>query len=196
MATSRHDFWNGIPSSKIYPLLSPDRLGRVGRLASLGVARIQVRDKGDGWGSHWDGVKAALDICRGAGIPLVINDRADIALALGAEGLHVGQDDLSPLLARRLLGPGVEIGLSCATREEAERALADPDVDLLSIGPVFATPVKPEAPAVGPDLVRACAGRGKPLAAIGGIDASNARRVLEAGADLLAMVRAVEDWLE
>jgi len=195
MAISQRDFWNGIPSSKIYPLLSLDRLDAVRRLAALGVARIQIRDKENGWGRHWNALKTAWSVCREAGIPFIINDRADIALALGAAGIHVGQEDLSPRLARRLLGPGVEIGLSCATREQAERALADPDVDLLSIGPVFSTPIKPEAPAVGPALIRTCAGRGKPLAAIGGINASNAREVLDAGADFLAVVRAVEDWL-
>lgn len=196
MATSRRDFWNGIPSSKIYPLLSLDRLDGVKRLASLGVARLQIRDKENGWGRHWDALRTALGVCRGAGIPLIINDRMDIALALGAAGVHVGQEDLSPRLARRLLGPGVEIGLSCATLEQAERALDDPDADLLSIGPVFSTPVKPGVPAVGLELIRKCAGRGKPLAAIGGIGAANAREVLDAGADFLALVRAVEDWLE
>ena len=134
-------------------------------------------------------------VCRDAGVVLVINDRADAALALGCRAVHVGQKDLPPDVVRRLLGPGSEIGLSCGTQEEADRALADPDVDLISIGPVFPTPVKPGMPAVGLDFVRRNAGRGKPLVAIGGIDASNALEVLRAGADLLAAVRAMEEWI-
>ena len=195
MATSPPVFWSGIPSSKLYPLLSLDRLGVVPRLIGLGVGRIQVREKGGSWGRSWKGLQAAAGACRDAGVVLVINDRADVALALGIRAVHVGQEDLPPGAVRRILGPGSEIGLSCGTQEEVDRALTDPEVDLIAIGPVFPTPIKPGVPAVGLDLVRRNAGRGKPLVAIGGIGASNAREVMRAGADLLAAVRAVEDWL-
>jgi thiamine-phosphate diphosphorylase len=188
--------WNGIPSSKIYPILGLDRLDAVVRLVGIGVGRIQIRHKGQDWGGHWKILEHAARETEAAGVRFIINDRADAALALGASGVHIGQEDLPAVAVRRVLGPGAEIGLSCATQVDVDRALADPAVDLISIGPVFATPVKPDVPPVGLELVRRNAGRGKPLAAIGGIHSGNAREILDAGADYLAMIRAVEDLLE
>jgi thiamine-phosphate pyrophosphorylase len=196
MAISPPASWNGIPSSKLYPVLSLERLDALPALIRRGVGRVQIRHKEGAWGFHWSALMRAQGAARDAGLPLIINDRADVALALEASGVHVGRGDLPPDAARKVLGPGREIGLSCATQVDVDLALGNPAVDLISIGPIFATPVKPGVPPVGVDLLRANAGRGKPVAAIGGIDASNAREVLAAGADYLAMVRAVEDLLE
>lgn len=182
-------------AGRIYPLLDLDELDRAAPLALKGARRIQVRHKGDGWGARFETlVRLAAELST-RGVLLVVNDRADVAATVGAGGVHLGQEDLPPAAVRRLVGPGVVIGLSCATREEVDRALADGAVDEIAVGPVFPTPVKPEVPAVGLDLVRRSAGRGKPLTAIGGIDRSNLQAVLDAGADWAAMIRGTREAL-
>jgi len=125
----------------------------------------------------------------GASVKLIMNDRADLCLAAGYDGLHVGQDDLSPEAARRILGPGRWLGVSTHNPEQ----LADADLtsaDYLAIGPVFATTSK-----VNPDPVVGLAGvrrarelTRKPLVAIGGITRVNARSVIDAGADAVAVI--------
>ncbi len=182
-------------AGRIYPLLDLDELDRARPLAARGVRRIQVRHKGEAWGGGFDRLLALSAELRTMGVLLVVNDRADVAAAVGAGGVHLGQGDLPPAAVRRLVGPHVMIALSCAAGEEVERALADGAVDELSVGPVFATPVKPSAPAVGLDLVRRAAGRGKPLTAIGGIHRGNLPMVLEAGADWAAMIRGAREAL-
>jgi thiamine-phosphate pyrophosphorylase len=182
-------------AGRIYPLLDLDELGRALPLADRGIRRIQVRHKGDDWGARFDAlVRLAAELKR-RGVLLVVNDRADVAAAAGAGGVHLGQGDLPPAAVRRLVGRGTVIGLSCAAPEEVERALADPAVDELSVGPVFPTPIKPDARAVGLGLVRCAAGRGKPVAAIGGIDRGNLDAVLAAGAGWAAMIRGVREAL-
>ena len=182
-------------AGRIYPLLDLDELGRALPLAGRGVRRIQIRHKGHAWGGHFDALVGLASELKTLGVLLAVNDRADIAAAIGAGGVHLGQGDLPPGAVRRLVGPACVIGLSCATQEEVDRALADGAVDELSIGPVFPTPVKPDAPAVGLELVRRNAGRGKPLAAIGGIGRGNLEQVLAAGADWAAMIRGVREAL-
>jgi thiamine-phosphate pyrophosphorylase len=127
------------------------------------------------------------------GVPLFVNDRVDVALAASADGVHVGQDDLPAAEARRLVGPGVLLGVSVATPDEACRALAD-GADYVSVSPVFLTPTKPDAEvAVGLEGVARIrsAVPGAPVLAIGGIDAHNARDVVMAGADGVAVVSAI-----
>jgi thiamine-phosphate pyrophosphorylase len=182
-------------AGRIYPLLDLDELDRAVPLAAAGARRLQVRHKGAEWGGRFDALLRLSAELKARGVLLVINDRADVAAAVGAGGVHLGQGDLPPGAVRRLVGPACLIGLSCATQEEVERALADPAVDELSIGPVFPTPVKPDAPAVGLELVRRNAGRGKPLAAIGGIDRGTLDAVLDAGADWAAMIRGTREAL-
>ena len=119
----------------------------------------------------------------------LVNDRADIALLSGADGVHVGQDDVSPRDVRRLCGDELLIGLS--THSEQQIATAA-DVDYLGVGPVFATPTKPGRPSVGLELVRHAAARVElPWFAIGGIDAANGAAVAAAGATRAAVVRAI-----
>ncbi|WP_298293111.1 thiamine phosphate synthase [Thiomonas sp.] len=125
------------------------------------------------------------------GVPLIVNDRVDVALAAGADGVHVGQSDMAAQDVRRLM-PHALIGLSVENAAQL-RAAADAPVDYFGVSPVFATPSKPDAaPALGLDGLRALRSLTcKPLVAIGGIDADNAAAVLDAGADGLAVVRAL-----
>jgi thiamine-phosphate pyrophosphorylase len=126
-----------------------------------------------------------------------VNDRPDVALATGADGVHVGQNDLPPSFARGLVGPDVLIGVS--THDPEQLAGAAPEADHLCAGPVHATPTKPGRPATGLDLVRFAAGRQaagderRPWFAIGGIDRDTVRDVVEAGARRIVVVRAVTE---
>jgi thiamine-phosphate diphosphorylase len=126
-------------------------------------------------------------------VPLFVNDRADVAIAAGASGLHVGQDDLPAEVARELIGPDLQLGVSVATPAEVRAAFAA-GADYVSVSPVFLTPTKPDAhSAAGLDgvrQVRRTAGEA-PVLAIGGIDATNAASVIEAGADGVSVVSAI-----
>lgn len=126
------------------------------------------------------------------GVPLLVNDRVDIALACGAAGVHLGQDDLPVQDARRILGPGAVIGVSVNTPEEARRAAAE-GADYVGAGPAFATSTKDTPLAVlGPDgVARIKRAAGVPVVAIGGITAANAASLAAAGADGVAVVSAV-----
>jgi thiamine-phosphate pyrophosphorylase len=135
--------------------------------------------------------------CERAGVLLVINDRPDIALALGADGVHLGQDDLPPAVAREIVGPDVLIGRSTHSIEDIERAVreyADGAADYIAVGPVYETPTAPGKPAVGPGLLQAAAERAQmPWFAIGGVNARNIGGVMEAGARRIVVVRAITD---
>jgi thiamine-phosphate pyrophosphorylase len=125
-------------------------------------------------------------------IPLIINDRLDIALAAGADGVHLGQADLPVEVARKLLGPKAIIGLSVENFEQLQEAKNLP-VDYLAISPVFPTPTKTDTgPAWGLEgLAQARRLTGRPLVAIGGINETNAFQVIQAGADGIAVVSAI-----
>jgi len=126
------------------------------------------------------------------GVPLIINDRLDVALACGAQGLHLGQNDLPVELARRLLPAECWLGLSVETLEQAELA-AELDVDYFGVSPVFATPTKTDTgePWGLEGLSRLRKLTTKPLIAIGGIQPDNAQSVMNAGADGIAVVSAI-----
>lgn len=133
-----------------------------------------------------------LEMLRPRGVPLIINDHADVAAAVGADGLHVGQDDLSPADARRIIGPDTILGLSAGSMDEVRGA--DPAlVDYLGIGPVWATATKKDAgAAVGVDgLAGLRAVTPLPVVAIGGIGESNAADVMRTGVDGIAVVSAI-----
>ncbi|MCP3952422.1 MAG: thiamine phosphate synthase, partial [Desulfobacterales bacterium] len=125
-------------------------------------------------------------------IPLIINDRVDVALAAGADGVHVGQSDMPPETARRLLGPDAIIGLSVETWEDVTAAQLL-DVNYLGISPVFATPTKTDTgtPWGLEGISRIKRFSRHPLVGIGGLDASNAASVIKAGADCIAVVSAI-----
>jgi thiamine-phosphate pyrophosphorylase len=125
------------------------------------------------------------------GALFIVNDRIDLALAVGADGVHLGQGDLPPALARRLLGPACLIGRSTHHLAQLQQAVAD-GCDYVGVGPVHATPTKPGRAPVGLDYVRQAAGASPiPFFAIGGIDATNLGAVRAAGAARVAVVRAI-----
>jgi len=165
----------------------------VERAVRGGATAVQLREKSLGAGRFLAEVGELKRSLAGTGVPLFVNDRVDVALAAGADGVHVGQDDLPAAEARRLVGPGVLLGVSVATPEEARRALAD-GADYVSVSPVFLTPTKPDAEvAVGLEGVARIrkAVPDAAVLAIGGIDARNARAVVAAGADGVAVVSAI-----
>ena len=125
-------------------------------------------------------------------IPLIINDRVGVALAVGADGVHVGQDDMHPLDVRPLIGPNRILGLSINTEDQLQEARTLP-VDYLGMGPVFATQTKKDSkPVLGGDgLSLLCRTKHIPAVGIGGINARNASQVIAAGAEGIAVVSAV-----
>jgi thiamine-phosphate pyrophosphorylase len=181
---------------RVYPILDTEALARHGiewRAAAAawldgGAGILQIRHKG-----HWSrdafaSAQAVARLCREAGTHLVIDDRADFALLLDA-GLHVGQDDLSPRDARRLLGPDPLVGFSSHNVQQLCAAGGEP-VDYVALGPIFATTSKRNPdPVVGlEELRRLRPLLEKPLVAIGGITRENALEALRAGADSLAVI--------
>jgi thiamine-phosphate pyrophosphorylase len=149
------------------------------------VDLVQVREKHLPDRELLQALEEARAVTRRLSVPLAVNDRPDLALLCGADFVHVGQDDLSVDAVRRF---GVGVGLSTHARREIDSAAAD----YIGVGPVYPTPTKEGRPPVGLDLVRYAAERaGVPWFAIGGIDASNVREVVAAGARRIAVLRAV-----
>ena len=157
-----------------------------------GVTWVQLREKACGTREFLDEARAVKAVLQGTGVPLIINDRVDVALAVGAEGAHLGQQDMPISDARRLGPPGWIIGISAESVEDAVRAEGE-GADYVGVSPVFATPTKTDhAPPLGLDGLRRMRAAVKlPLVAIGGIHAGNAREVVRAGADGLAVVSAI-----
>jgi len=157
-----------------------------------GVSCVQLREKQLGTREFLAQALILKALLAPQGIPLVINDRIDIALACGADGVHLGQNDLPADEARKLLPPGVFIGWSVESMDDVRQSAALP-VDYLGVSPVFSTPTKTDTKdpwgLEGLAVVRAATRL--PLVAIGGIHAGNAREVLRAGADGLAVVSAL-----
>jgi thiamine-phosphate pyrophosphorylase len=177
-----------------------------------GVDIVQLRDKNSAGerdhgpleaGHELRALAVMREVCDSHGALLSVNDRADVAVASGADVLHVGQDDLPVEWARRIIGDDVVLGLSCHAVGEVESAAENPLVDYFCTGPVWPTPTKPGRVAPGPDLVRhaaetaarsagSTAGSAEtPWFAIGGIDATNLPEVLAAGATRVVVVRAI-----
>ena len=183
-----------------YPIVDAGRLhGRdpafvVDSLARAGARLIQLRVKGLSDRRWLAMAGAALAAARASGAYLVVNDRADIARIAGADGLHVGQDDLAGTDARTVVGPGVLLGVSTHSLDQLAAAATEA-VDYLAIGPVFPTRTKDNPdPVVGLEMVRrARAATTRPLVAIGGITRANARSVVEAGADGVAVISDLLD---
>jgi len=156
-----------------------------------GVSCVQLREKTLGTRAFVERERALKARLAPLGVPLIINDRVDVALACGADGIHVGQGDMAPADVRRLL-PRALLGLSIETPEQLERAELEA-VDYYGISPVFATSTKMDAAAaVGLEGLRLMRSRTRrPLVAIGGITPENAQSVVAAGADGLAVVSAL-----
>ena len=159
-------------------------------LVQNGVRLIQLREKIASPSEFFEDARAAIAIAHRQGVKIIINDRLDLALALKADGVHLGQDDLPVEPARRLLRHGTILGFSTHNAEQARIAAALP-IDYLAIGPIFSTNTKvSENPVVGLEGVRSVREIvGKlPLVAIGGITVDNAAAVIAAGADTVAVI--------
>jgi thiamine-phosphate pyrophosphorylase len=154
-----------------------------------GVTMVQIREKQTATRSFIEQGRSLKQLLSSCGVPLIVNDRVDVALAIGADGVHVGDDDMPCTMARQLLGPGAIIGRSLLAAPDAEAAAAD----YFAASPVFATGTKPDAgPGLGLAGVAALRRAvDRPLIGIGGIDRHNARAVIEAGADGVAVVSAI-----
>lgn len=160
-----------------------------------GVDIVQLRDKGMEAAEELDHLQVFADACRRHGKLLAVNDRADVAHAIGADVLHLGQGDLPVSAARAILGTDLLIGRSTHSEAEAMAAAGEPGVDYFCTGPCWPTPTKPGRHAPGLDLVRYAASLAtrRPWFAIGGIDAGNLEEVLDAGARRVVVVRAVTE---
>lgn len=157
-----------------------------------GISWVQLREKTASTREFLNQALALKPVLASAGIPLIINDRVDIALAAGADGVHLGQSDMPCDAARRLLGPDAIIGLSVETWADVEAA-QNLDVAYLGVSPVFATPTKTDTQSPwGLDgLARIRAYSRHSLVAIGGLNATNAKDIIQAGADAVAVVSAI-----
>jgi thiamine-phosphate pyrophosphorylase len=157
-----------------------------------GVAYVQLREKDLSTRAFVEEAVTIKKMITPYSVPLIINDRIDVALACGADGVHLGQQDMPYAMARKLMGDKAIIGLSVETWEDVEVA-EKLDVNYIGVSPVFATPTKTDTkePWELAGLMKIKAFSRHPLVAIGGINVSNAQAVAEAGADCLAVVSAV-----
>jgi len=183
---------------RIYPITDTRLSGlshaeQVTRLIAGGATLIQLRDKHATPREFYHQAADALKIARDRGVRLIVNDRVDIALALGADGVHLGQTDMPVEAARDLLGENAIVGISTHNLAQAQLATRLP-VDYIAFGPIFGTSTKANPdPTVGLSTlneVRSIVGS-FPLVAIGGIDFATARETLAAGADVLAIISAL-----
>jgi thiamine-phosphate pyrophosphorylase len=183
---------------RVYPIVDTATLAASGMdpvefaaaLLDGGARLLQFRHKGAYSAERFEQLHGVAALCRDAGAQLIVNDRADVAAILDA-GLHIGQDDLAPEVARGVIGTAL-LGLSTNGVEQMRAAAREP-VDYVALGPIFATSSKPDADAaVGLAVLRACrALTARPLVAIGGITLENAAQVLEAGADSVCVIRGL-----
>ena len=183
---------------KIYPITDIGFSGlshteQVERLAAGGATFIQMREKNLPPAEFFGQAITAVQLARQLSVRIIINDRADVALATKADGVHLGQDDLPAEAARRILGNDAIIGYSTHNLDQAKRALSLP-IDYLAIGPIFATTSKTDTePVVGLDGLRSVAriANRLPIVAIGGITFENVHAVIEAGATSVAVISAL-----
>lgn len=160
-----------------------------------GVDIVQLRDKGMEAGEELEHLQVFAEAARRHGKLLAVNDRADVAHAIGSDVLHLGQGDIPVPAARAILGEQVLIGRSCHAETEVDAAVAEPGVDYFCTGPCWPTPTKPGRHAPGLGLVRYAASleQDRPWFAIGGIESANLDEVLDAGATRVVVVRALTE---
>lgn len=174
----------------------PDLCEFVEACISGGVDIVQLREKALDARRLLSRAALVADVCRARGVPFVLNDRPDLAVELGADGVHVGQQDAPPALARRLLGDGAIVGYSTHAPAQLERALAEP-VDYISVGPVEPTPTKPGRPGTGIGYLRyARATAQLPWFVTGGVTPERVPVLVEAGATRFVVVRYLTESRE
>jgi len=179
---------------RLYPITDVELAGcshaeQVEQLAAGGATLIQLREKKASPREFYEAAIVAMKTARRVHVQIIINDRVDIAIAVNADGIHVGQLDLPPGHVRRLWGESRIIGVSTHTLEQAEEADREP-ADYIAIGPVFSTSTKQNPhDVVGLETVAAVKRlTTKPVVAIGGITLTNARSVIDAGAESVAVI--------
>jgi thiamine-phosphate pyrophosphorylase len=172
----------------------PCRLLSMVEAALDGGARVvQYRAKSLARRDRLQQAQGLLQLCRGHGVPLIVNDDLDLALAIGADGVHVGREDPDPRSVRERF-PGAIIGVSCYNEPALASAAAQAGADYVGIGSVFPSRTKPDAVRAGlAALALARRAGGIPVAAIGGINAENAGEAVHAGADMIAVITALFD---
>jgi thiamine-phosphate pyrophosphorylase len=180
-------------------LITPDEtdtgrlLARVAPLLGAGVAWLQYRNKAARPALRGEQAAALQALCASAGVPLLVNDTATLALAAGAAGAHLGEDDGDIAAARALLGPEAILGASCYDSLELARRAVAAGASYVAFGAFFPTTSKVVSRRAAPALLAEAAGLGVPRVAIGGITPDNGRALVEAGADLLAVIGGVFD---
>ena len=161
------------------------------RCIEAGVGMVQLRDNELSDGALLATASRCAKVCHHTGALFILNDRVDVALLSGADGVHVGQDDIPVSSVRALTGPDFIVGLSTHSQAQIAHAQTQP-VDYIGVGPIHETPTKPGRPAVGLELVRHAAGKsGVPFFAIGGLNPTNVREAIEAGAGRISVLRCV-----
>lgn len=186
-----------LKESRLYVVIDKETLGRrpviqtVKRILGQGAKIIQYRDKvSDKYGVFKECLALSKLLSRKKTV-FIVNDHVEIARIVNADGVHLGQGDLSIKAARRILGKDKIIGLSCHSLKQAQKAVSL-GLDYISIGPVFATPTKPEYKPVGPGLIKRTGDKVRlPFFAIGSLNENNLERVRELGAERAAVCRAV-----
>lgn len=157
-----------------------------------GADVVQLRDKRTDRDAVAEVGRRVADICRAHGALFIVNDDAQLAADLDADGIHVGQEDASPAEVRKIVGPDRIIGLSVSHLHEADVAATDPFLDYIGFGALYSTPTKPDAEPAGPDMLAEARKRVRfPIVGIGGVTASNLGPAFAAGADSVAVVSAV-----
>ncbi|MFT7617719.1 MAG: thiamine-phosphate pyrophosphorylase [Planctomycetota bacterium] len=168
-------------------------LRRVRQSIEGGVDLVQMREKTLDLEAAEDLAMDLAQVCREMNVPLVVNDNAELAKRIGADGLHVGQDDLSPKEARQIVGTGVILGQSTHTWNQVESAMNDPDVDMLGFGPIYETSTKDAGAPKGCSILSRIGQlkEPKPVWAIGGISLNNMSEVMESGCRRVALSSAL-----
>jgi len=174
-------------------LIAPERLVAAVEQAVLGGAvAVQYRDKSGDTEMRRLQARALLQVCRGHHVPLIINDDTGLALDLGADGVHLGQDDPTPAEARRLLGEAVIVGASCYNRPELALHARAQGADYVAFGRFFASSSKPHAVQASVEMLAEVRPRLRlPIVVIGGITPENGASLLKAGADMFAVIQGV-----
>lgn len=190
LAYRRHQI---LKHARLYLITAPvpDLLARVEAALAGGLTLVQYRDKQSNDLDRLMMAQQMCQLCHNYGALFIVNDRVDIALAVGADGVHLGQQDVSIAVARQILGSQKIVGKSTTNPEEMARSIQE-GADYIGVGPVYETPTKAGKAAAGLEYVRHAAERATiPWFAIGGIDSSNIDDVLQAGAPAIALVRAI-----
>ena len=186
---------SALKNSRLYLILDKTACGRkntkriLKRALQGGVDIVQFRDKFSSTKKMAQEARRLLPLCRKYHVPFIINDRLEVALQVNADGLHIGQEDMPPALARKILGEGKIIGLSCHSIEQVKRAQKE-KCDYMGFGPVFRTATKPNVRPIGvSDFIKALKVSRKPIFAIGGITESRIFKLFVPGKTRIAVCR-------